>query len=443
MTTIDTGLRKNVYKVDDKLKLIQPLLKEIEYDNDEKMNELVLMSSEIIGDIIYSMRCSRDFNFFSLVLDKVNIIIDPLLETSAACCFVKNHFEMRINPFLAFKEEFDKYMVRAFIIHETYHIILKHLLRMEKYIKSGKYHHETINIGLDVAINQYIKEFRDYDKACNIHTMAKILHCDESKIALNKNCEYYIELLEHSSVNQPTPQQMLQMIQDALNKMQDQDDNSDSNENDQDNQNNNDNENNDQNDDNNDNQQNNGNGNGGNKVVKDFGCGHNFQKVIAEAKSSPDIQEEVIKGILRDVAGKMRGRLPAGLDEVIQESIQEPVIRWQDVLRNYMGRLPIPFKKTNARLNRRQPERLDIMGKLPTQYYRIVVGIDTSGSMSDEDIQLCMSEIWHIIQSQKKKFEITVIECDAAINAIYEVKKRADFNKIKIKGRGSSASIVF
>ena len=422
-----------IYRIEDKLEALQPLLDSIQYVEDANTDEVVLRSAEIIGNIIYSMRCSKEYNFFSLVMDYVDMHFDCTLKAPAGVNYHKNHYILKINPLMLMK--FDKFMIRAILIHETYHIILKHVLRDRKYDNCKLIDKERINIAEDVAINQHIPELENNKNCCNLHTLAQMLNISYYDIRPNREFEYYAELIMQYAPVSDIENMINSMINTVLSGIkhtiqistgQGEGDNSDSNE-----------------DDNNSS----GKGDKGDKAdnrtpvcrkpqsINSFN--YNTSDILED--NNADLEEYQINNILKEVSAKARGTIPAGVDAILQEIMKEPVIRWQDVLKQYIGRLPIPFKKTNTRLNRRQPFRLDIMGKLPDNYYRIVIAIDTSGSMSDNDISMCMNEIWGIINYQKKRFDVTVITCDSKVQEVFTVKKRADFNKIHIKGRGGTA----
>ena len=66
---------------------------------------------------------------------------------------------------------------------------------------------------------------------------------------------------------------------------------------------------------------------------------------------------------------------------------------------------------------------------------KIVVAIDTSGSVSDEQIAKIFNEIFAIVATRKK--EITVIECDASVKRVYKIEKPSDV-KLKVAGRGGT-----
>lgn len=95
-------------------------------------------------------------------------------------------------------------------------------------------------------------------------------------------------------------------------------------------------------------------------------------------------------------AGKDAGRMPSGMERLII-ALQEPQVRWQDQLRDYLT--------TPARGNPKwhiPNHRLAELAHLP--YYdkeykgNIAVLFDVSGSMSRRDIQACGAEVAEIAQ---------------------------------------------
>ena len=110
---------------------------------------------------------------------------------------------------------------------------------------------------------------------------------------------------------------------------------------------------------------------------------------------------------------KSRGLMPAGVIEQIKHLLRKPEISWKQILKKYMGTVPVPYRRTKTRLNRRQPYRSDLSGKLPKRHIQLVVAIDTSGSMSNSDIEYVINEIFNIVKDYDTK--VTIIRCDAEI----------------------------
>ena len=66
------------------------------------------------------------------------------------------------------------------------------------------------------------------------------------------------------------------------------------------------------------------------------------------------------------------------------------------------------------------------------------MAIDTSGSMSNEDLERIMVEIFDIIGS--RKCEVTIIECDAEIQRVYKACSVKDVS-FDIQGRGGTSFV--
>jgi len=113
-----------------------------------------------------------------------------------------------------------------------------------------------------------------------------------------------------------------------------------------------------------------------------------------------------------------------------------PAISWQSILKKYVGTISAQKRRTRMRLNRRQPERFDLLGTMSEKILKIIVAIDTSGSMDDAQIAAVFTEIFAILA--KRKYEITVIECDAKVQRVYTVTKPGEIGQ-SVKGRGGTA----
>ena len=86
-------------------------------------------------------------------------------------------------------------------------------------------------------------------------------------------------------------------------------------------------------------------------------------------------------------------------------------------------------------MNRRQPERFDLPGRIDDKVLKIVVAIDTSASITEKEIFNIFNEIFAILA--KRKHDITIIECDAKIQRIYKARTVHDI-KAKVKGGGGT-----
>jgi len=168
----------------------------------------------------------------------------------------------------------------------------------------------------------------------------------------------------------------------------------------------------------------------------------NGQKPHQWYDEDPNDMKEKIKNMVSEVYNNMdersRGTMPGSLVEHIKSLLKRPEISWKQLLRKYVGAIPVPHRSTKTRLNRRQPERSDLSGQLPKRHIELVVAIDTSGSMASSDIAYVINEIFNIVKDYDSK--VTIIECDAEIGKVYQAKKASDV-QTKVSGRGGTSFI--
>lgn len=145
-----------------------------------------------------------------------------------------------------------------------------------------------------------------------------------------------------------------------------------------------------------------------------------------------DQADEIIKKIAGNSA---RGKIPESIDVLIKGMDKKPEITWSNYLRRMLGIVPQGHKKTVTRKNRRQPERLELKGKLPDRTAEIIIALDISGSITDMEIDYMMTEIFSIVKNSD--FDITIIECDSEVRRVYKVKSRSQVKK-KIDTRGGT-----
>lgn len=151
-----------------------------------------------------------------------------------------------------------------------------------------------------------------------------------------------------------------------------------------------------------------------------------------------DRTKSLVMDALDGIPSDKRGLIPSGIREQIRKMLEPPEINWKQTLRKFVGTIPFPYRKTKKRLNRRQPERGDLSGRLPKRKVDIVVCIDTSGSMSNKVLSYCMTEIFNI--SKEHDARITIIECDAEVGRVYTAKKPSDISP-ELTGRGGTSFI--
>jgi predicted metal-dependent peptidase len=153
----------------------------------------------------------------------------------------------------------------------------------------------------------------------------------------------------------------------------------------------------------------------------------------AERKLIAKQIDHQLKEIASANKGKGRGFLPSEMQEYIDSlfEVVEPVIDWKSYLRRFNSMSTMIYtKKTRRKPNKRFGDGPALKIK---QKKRTLVAIDTSGSVSNEDLLEFFNEIYHIYKSGTY---VDIVECDAAIQRVYEYKGERE--NIEVKGRGGT-----
>ena len=141
-----------------------------------------------------------------------------------------------------------------------------------------------------------------------------------------------------------------------------------------------------------------------------------LQKVLADAK------EQTVK---------KRGNVPGEIEGVIiVEEIVPPKFDWRGYIRRFTGVSTKVFtKKIRRKQNRRYEENPGLKIKMRQH---MLFAIDTSGSVSNTELQEFMGEIHHIY---KAGVDVTIMQCDTSIRSIEAYKGK---NEINVVGRGGT-----
>tara|TARA_Y100000592_G_scaffold67814_1_gene105418 strand:- start:16108 stop:17271 length:1164 start_codon:yes stop_codon:yes gene_type:complete len=130
---------------------------------------------------------------------------------------------------------------------------------------------------------------------------------------------------------------------------------------------------------------------------------------------------------------KRRGNIPGELADLISRlrHIEPPKFDWKGYLRRFVGNSSVSYtKKLRRKYNKRYVENPGLKIKFKNN---ILVGVDTSGSVSNSELKEFMNELVHM---HKTGHKITVAQCDTQLNSIEEFNPRKDW---EIKGRGGTS----
>lgn len=252
----------------------------------------------------------------------------------------------------------------ALLKHEIYHIMNLHFQR-EKQLKN-RFSKEAVGVALDISINQYIKDLPGYSRKLEAINMEHNLN-----LAENRSVEEYAEEIYKSIKSR--------IKKDKFNE------------------------------------------NGNEEFLVEMDKAHEIWNEI-------DIDEESINSLTKKTAiSAYNKNTPEGLEKIILAYDEKPEISWELVLKNAIPAMKSGYKKTIVRRNRRQPERFDLRGTLPKNEAEVVVAIDISASMKDDEMKKILIEILSITHASKNK--VTVIECDNEIRKVYKLRSEKDIQK--------------
>lgn len=154
----------------------------------------------------------------------------------------------------------------------------------------------------------------------------------------------------------------------------------------------------------------------------------------------PEMAKEVIRQAIKEAVAateKARGTIPHGLEESVAEWLKPPVISWRSLLKKFLAAsIKSGSKRSWKRPNRRFGDTQK--GKLSDRIVSVSIAIDTSGSISNEDLRDFVNEMKAIKACYKGS--MTVMECDAEIHNTYKLDK---YKRVKtsFKGRGGTSFI--
>jgi len=163
---------------------------------------------------------------------------------------------------------------------------------------------------------------------------------------------------------------------------------------------------------------------------------HDWEEFDNLDEGTQKVIREQTAGVLKEVAeqvSKSTGHLPGEIINIIEKLTNIPPQKfdWRSYVRRFTGRSTKTYtKKTRRKLSKRYEENPGLKIK---QQKHILVGIDTSGSVSKNELVEFLQEIHHITKTGN---EVTIVQCDTAISHVGKYNPNEDY---KIHGRGGTS----
>lgn len=146
------------------------------------------------------------------------------------------------------------------------------------------------------------------------------------------------------------------------------------------------------------------------------GQGNGRPKLTEEEKKA--IRDEIKEAVLAAANAAGAGNVPGGVKRMIKDLV-EPVMDWRELLQQQIEST-VKSDFTWSRPSRKGWHTDAVMpGMKPGETIELVIGIDTSGSITDKDLKIFLSEIQGIMDSYDE-YKITVMGWDTEVHNVGE-----------------------
>lgn len=400
--------RYNKLGTDESAEVKRDLYKEVIRSTEDLVSECV---STVVFTGMRGTRGEGADSLFANLLYRVTKTYGTQVDAAMAVGVVNRGVTLYVNPVVLASLVTDIKHVVAIIKHECYHIVFKHIVYLKEKQWKQAYLQTLYNIATDCQINQLIKGLPD-----NCVTLEFVNELVGKQLKAHAGSQYYFEELLNSQFGKKAKQNE-QEIQDFINAMK-----------------------------------NSGEGGQDGNSLGDLmeGLSDEQKEQLMDAimdhanwKAGETEQEvDVINGVLGELikdayerlTDKQRGTLPGSVQEAIADLTKKRAMDWRSMVRRGLGTIPVPYRATKKRLNRRQPERISLSGRMMDRQVEVVIFIDTSGSMSQTDIAYSLGEIHNIIKDIRSNVEVVLL--DTKVQEVYHNLR--DVQKVKAKGRGGT-----
>jgi predicted metal-dependent peptidase len=156
-----------------------------------------------------------------------------------------------------------------------------------------------------------------------------------------------------------------------------------------------------------------------------------FDDLSEAERKLVDKQTQRVLNQAKEQTVKRQGTVPGEINGVIViEEIVPPKFDWRGFIRRFTGVSTRVFtKKIRRKENRRFSDNPGLKIKMKQH---MLLAIDTSGSVSDDELKEFMNEIHHIY---KTGVDITIVQCDTEIQSIEPYRGK---HELKVSGRGGT-----
>lgn len=149
-----------------------------------------------------------------------------------------------------------------------------------------------------------------------------------------------------------------------------------------------------------------------------------------------DVQDILVRAQIQSkMAGDKPGTIPGDI-EIYLNGLLNPKLPWRTILRKYINTFTkndYSFRKPNRRFF---PKHY-LPSLTGEKLMNLAIAVDTSGSVSDHDFHVFVSEVASIFKMMAPE-EITLVQFDTAIKSVDKLKGLNDLSRCKFTGRGGT-----
>ncbi|EGW39714.1 VWA-like domain-containing protein [Desulfosporosinus sp. OT] len=345
----------------------------------------------LVDKVNLSLMEDKD-NFYGYFLLQMSREIRFDISSPTAVNFKGAKYVIYFNPIIFLNLNIKQ--MESTIKHEILHVLSLHLIRAREF--KGRYSTLALNMAMNIVVNTYLDYLPPYAVTLewvNLKYSLKLLPFNPF--------EYYVEEIQ-------TALDLLEADEDEVEADDHNPDEADDR-------------------------------NNGEKIETNY----NPEKTHAIWADSSDIDQKTLQEFTEKfIDNAQKGSIPSYLESMISSlKNSKGELPWNLYLKKLMGAVEGNKKKTITRKNRRQPDRFDLRGQLRSHRATIVVALDISGSISDQEFNQAIKEVLDIVKNYNH--EITIVECDSEIRRVYKVKSSKNIKeRINIRG-GTKFSPVF
>jgi len=376
--------------------------------NQEESNNRI---KSLITDLIF-----KD-SYWGYLFSKINRLENLTIPSPMGVCpEIDGSITILYNPL--FINLMDDEFLKIVIEHEGMHILNNHIPRSLRIIsdevdKNKKLEKsEKWNLAADCAVNTLIPIKKSYPMGNSTFT---IIHPDQYNLPVKRTAEFYYDNIpfQNKSKNNLKSQQSLNGNGENNSELEEEDSKE-------------------------------------NNKIDDHGSWTKNNSNVSDVNSLASRMEQYTETIVEQSYNNVRkkGNLPGYIEERIFEILKPPQIPYYQMISKLVkGSRLTKQKRAYTRINKKRVytffidrKNLPIISPFPGKTkdfsFNISIVLDTSASMTKDEILEGLSGVKNIIENDKDCKTI-VIENDTMIHKEYEIKKLKDI-QFNIKGRGGT-----